>query len=203
MRAAGGGVVRSARFAQNYVSKVVVVGADYRLEMDRVTTFTSGGASRLRRRVSLLLALVIFASLAPFSVPTAWAALAATASVDKLVHYRNDTTTFTFTVSNTSTAAESIGSVEVSAPSANETVQSCPSAPPGWTTRVVNDVTCQFNSAPGDADDIAAGSTSSAFKVRATATAGSTNVANLWRVKVDPDDAFGGPLNWRRRETVG
>ena len=123
--------------------------------------------------------------------PVAQAAVAATASVKPQIQYLNDTvgTTFTFTVKNTSTASESLGSAQITRPGTQWTIASCPAGPSGW-TRVVATSTCTYNSAAGTGDNIAPGA-SAAFKVKAKTASGSANVTGLsWAVSVDQDDTY-------------
>jgi outer membrane protein assembly factor BamB len=124
-------------------------------------------------------------------VPVAQAAVAAKASVKPQVQYLNDTkgTTFSFTVKNTSTASESLGSAQISTPSAQWTITACPAAPTEWTA-VAAAATCTFDSASGTGDNIPAAGAGT-FKVTATTAPGSANVTGLsWTVSVDQDDTY-------------
>lgn len=120
-------------------------------------------------------------------------ALAATASVDKRISYRNTiANTYTFTITNTSTSSESIGSVQISRPNGEYSITACPQAPSGWTV-IVAAASCTYNSVA--AANIAAGTSSSSFQVRANIGDGDDDLNKSWSVRVHANDTFGGATN--------
>jgi len=122
---------------------------------------------------------------------TAAANVVATASVTPKIQYVGDTagTTFSFTVTDGSTASESLGSVRITRPGVAWTITGCPGAPLGW-VRVKAVSSCTYNSAPGIGDNIAAGATAH-FKVKATTAAGSADVTGMsWDISVNQADTY-------------
>src|SRR5262245_7763898 len=92
-------------------------------------------------------------------------ALAATASVGLKNVYRGSSgLTYTFTINNTSSSSETIGSIRITRPGGTWSLQTCPTlptapAPVGWTGTLggAGGSMCTYNSGAGTGDDIAAG----------------------------------------------
>ncbi len=140
--------------------------------------------------VLLLLAAVGVASAAKPPKPPA--GLAATASVNPTVQYLGDTvgTDFTFSVRNTGTIG--IGAVEIARPSSSWLVTACPLAPAGWTTQR-SDNFCRYRSDTATTDDLAPGSLTSTFQIRATTLAGTADRTGTWIVRVSASNSFDNP----------
>src|SRR5262249_37594338 len=87
------------------------------------------------------------ALVATSAAPVAQATVAVYGSVNIHTAYLGDTTntTYAFAVTNNSSASESIGSVQITSPSAAWSVQGCGPAPAGWVSSGVAG-TCTFNS---------------------------------------------------------
>lgn len=145
--------------------------------------------SRARRLLGAAIIAGLLAGVLPLAPPSALAATGATASVDRTLSYRGQSHTYTFTVNNTSTAAEGLGSVAIVRPSTSWTVTSCPAPPPGYTaTRTAQ--YCVWNSSVGSGDDIPAGG-SMTFTIRASVAAGdATETGGNWAVYADATDIF-------------
>jgi hypothetical protein len=146
------------------------------------------------RRALIGAARVVAALLGGGTVP-AQASVAATASATPRIQYVGDSagTTFTFTVTNASTASESLGSVRITRAGTPWTITACPSAPAGWTA-VVAATTCTFDSPAGATGNIAAGGHAT-FTVTATTATGAANATGHWPVRVDADDTYNGGTN--------
>ena len=150
-------------------------------------------------RMSILAPVVMAVSVVGLILPqTAQAATKATAAVSPLAAFRGDGvgTTYTFTINNTSTAAESLGSVRVARPSPDWTITSCSGAPAGWTPSApVAGSVCDYSSATGTGDNIAVNTSSSAFTLVATTTAGAADAKGLWTILVDANDTYNAGTN--------
>lgn len=159
----------------------------------RSPTGKGSGATRPPHRFGVVagtLILSLVTALLPLGASPALATQAATASVDRTISYRGQTYTYTFTVTNSSTAGETIPSVQVGRPNLNWTISGC-QAPAGWTATVTGATHCTFNSATGTPDDIAPGA-SRTFRVTGTVAAGNVTEENLawWTVATDSTDNF-------------
>ena len=86
-----------------------------------------------RRAPSFVVVAALVAAALPLTAPPALAARAATAGVDRTISYRGQTYTYSFSLTNSSTAGESIASVRVQRPSTDWTLSACPQPPAGWT----------------------------------------------------------------------
>jgi outer membrane protein assembly factor BamB len=142
-----------------------------------------------RWRGSVLATLVAMTGL--FGASAAQATVAVTASVNVHTKYLGDTTntTYTFTVTNSSTASESIGSVQITAPNNAWVVQGCGLGPSGWSRSGVMN-TCTFSSAAGTADNVAPGATAH-FHLVAQTAAGSADVRGVpWTLSVNQADSY-------------
>src|SRR2546425_484720 len=110
----------------------------------------------MRRGMTWLVPFTALITLAGLIVlaPAARAALASTASLKPRVQYLNDATgtTLTFTVNNTSSLSESLGSVRIKVPGIQWIISSCPGAPTGW-TKVASTSACTYDSASGTSDN--------------------------------------------------
>jgi VCBS repeat-containing protein len=153
----------------------------------------SSRRSVLLRRVApslgVILLLATVGAVSAAKPPTPPAGLAGTASVLPTVQYLNDTagTVFAFSIRNTGTIG--IGAVEVARPSTSWLVTSCPLAPAGWTIQR-SDNFCRYRSAAGSADDLAPGTLTSAFQLRATTAAGSADRMGTWSVHISSSNNF-------------
>jgi VCBS repeat-containing protein len=117
--------------------------------------------------------------------------IAASASVSPSFMYLGDTgAQFTATVTNTGTS--SLGAVEVERPSNSWSVVACPAGPAGWSIQQDSNK-CRYRSAPGTADDIAPGATSSAFRLTAATIFGNRDKTGVWMVRVSQTDSFSNP----------
>ena len=143
------------------------------------------GGGRLLR---VLLVLGLAAGLLPVAAGPAQAAYSATASVDRTASYRGQTHTFTFTISNTSTAGERIASVRITRPSASWTITGCPLLAPNWDPVATADY-CTY--APnGNGRELVTGETE-LFSVSAAVVGGdATEVGPSWSVEVDQTTSF-------------
>ena len=154
----------------------------------------------LRRLSPFLGVMLVFAAVGTVSAakpakhPADLAAtgLAATASVGPTVQYLNDTagTVFTFSIRNTGTVG--IGAVEVARPSSSWSVAACPSAPAGWSTQR-SDNFCRYRSGAGSTDDLAPGTVTDTFQVRATTAPGIADRTGSWSIHVSSSKAFDEP----------
>jgi VCBS repeat-containing protein len=117
---------------------------------------------------------------------------AARASLTPRLQYVGDSvgTTFSLTVKNTGTV-RTIGSVQISRPTAFWAVTACPAAPAGWTA-IKKSASCQFRSQPGQADDIARGQ-SAHFDFVATTAPSLANRNGTWTVAVSKNSDFSDP----------
>src|SRR6516164_1701995 len=134
---------------------------------------------------------VLCGLVATSAAPLAQATVAETASDAPKVQYLGDATgtVFTFTATNGRTASESIGSVQITRPSAAWTVTACPSAPVGW-THAKGVSACTYDSAAGTGDNIAPYAVAK-FKLKATTAAGSADVSGVaWTVSVNQSDVY-------------
>jgi large repetitive protein len=152
----------------------------------------AGRLSRRRPLTRALLVLAITLGVFPLAAEQAQAASAATASVDRIYGFRGQTYTYEFTVSNTSSAGERVGSIRIARPNTYDfSVSACGSAPPGWTVSLNGSDSCTFNSAIGSSDDLAAGG-SATFRLTGVITAGKTTETAVawWNVLTDTTDMF-------------
>jgi VCBS repeat-containing protein len=121
--------------------------------------------------------------------------VAATASVDTRISYRNTTgNNYTFTINNTSTAGESIGSLEIDKPGPFSNLPAagaCATTRPGWIATRQNNNTCRFTSAAGTGDNLPAGTSSSEFRVTGDIPDGDDASGN-WGVTVRTTSDFSG-----------
>src|SRR5918996_4104347 len=144
----------------------------------------------LTRKLAVLLATALAVNLLPFAMPTAHAAVGATAEVDVKTAYRGETATYTFTVNNTSTAGESIGSVALGADTTIFTVNSCAST--GWPAGTVGTTPgfsyCLLNS--GAASDIPAGGSRTFTVVAQVSNTTLDQTGAAWSVTIDADSTF-------------
>ena len=146
--------------------------------------------SRAPRLLSGALIAGLILAVSPIVASPAFAAAAITGSVDRINSYRGASATYTLTVTNSSTASESLGSVAVGRPSTSFTVTACPQAPAGWTAAVSQGTYCIYNSAAGTGDNLAAGQ-SQTFKVTASVVTGTATVTGAtWDVWADGTDTI-------------
>jgi Bacterial Ig domain len=149
----------------------------------------------LTRKLAVLIATALAVNLLPFAMPPAHAAVGATAEVDVKTAYRGETATYTFTVNNTSTAGESIGSVALAANSTIWTVNSC--ATSGWPAGTIGVAGgysyCLVNS--GAAADIPAGGSRTFTVVARVSNTTADQTGAVWSVTVDQDSTYNGGAN--------
>lgn len=161
--------------------------------------------SASKRAWALTLVLALLISISPIYVRPAQAAISATGSVDVRTSFRERSDTFTFTVSNTSSADEVIRSLEITTPAdyTVDTTSGClvgSGAPASSTATRVSSLVCSYRiGAAGATGDMPSGSSASWFQVNATAGAGKLDSSAAWSIQVDADsDTVGGPGNGRK-----
>lgn len=141
--------------------------------------------SLLTRRPALVAAFVV--ALVAVLPAAASATVAGTASVNPQDSYRGKAAqSYTFTVTNTSTASEAIGSVRFTRPNNQWTITGCTTTRTGWIGAVAGtgqnaNGLCEFTKTTGTSIPTTAGSNTQDFTVTATVAAGAdlTSTNNL------------------------